>query len=180
MQAAIVTPVGLNPSSGTPSATTSFSSYTNPFSASRPDDDRSGSTVAFAPANPWPGHARDFIPVLEATGMILDVGRFVLEETCRQAAVWAGAGRPLTVSVNPSGRQLDHEDFVGLVERTLELSGLEPPLLTIEITETTLMQVASRSALQLRAPALVSSWLSTTSAPGTALWPTYSSSQFIH
>jgi diguanylate cyclase (GGDEF)-like protein len=93
----------------------------------------------------------DFIPVLEATGMILDVGQFVLEEACRQAAVWAEAGRPLTVSVNASGRQLDREDFVGLVERTLAVSGLQPRLLTIEITETTLMQDAQLSALRLRA-----------------------------
>ncbi len=92
----------------------------------------------------------DFIPTLEATGMILDVGRFVLEEACRQAAMWAQAGRPLTVSVNASGRQLDREDFVGLVERTLALSGLEPRLLTIEITETTLMQDTELSAMRLR------------------------------
>jgi EAL domain-containing protein (putative c-di-GMP-specific phosphodiesterase class I) len=93
----------------------------------------------------------EFIPVLEATGMILDVGRFVLEEACRQAALWAQAGRPLTVSVNASGHQLDREDFVGLVDRTLALSGLQPRLLTIEITETTLMQDAKLSALRLRA-----------------------------
>jgi diguanylate cyclase (GGDEF)-like protein len=93
----------------------------------------------------------EFIPVLEATEMILDVGRFVLEEACRQAAEWAQAGRPLTVSVNASGRQLDREDFVGLVERTLAGSGLQPRLLTIEITETTLMQDAELSAMRLRA-----------------------------
>jgi diguanylate cyclase (GGDEF)-like protein len=93
----------------------------------------------------------DFIPVLEATGMILDVGRFVLEEACRQAAEWAQAGLSLTVSVNASGRQLDREDFVGLVERTLVLSGLQPRLLTIEITETTLMQDTELSAMRLRA-----------------------------
>ncbi len=93
----------------------------------------------------------EFIPTLEATGMILDVGRFVLEEACRQAAKWARAGRPLTVSVNASGRQLDREDFVGLVERTLAASGLEPRLLTIEITETTLMQDTKLSAMRLRA-----------------------------
>jgi diguanylate cyclase (GGDEF)-like protein len=92
----------------------------------------------------------EFIPTLEATGMILDVGRFVLEEACRQAAKWAQAGRPLTVSVNASGRQLDREDFVGLVERTLAASGVEPCLLTIEITETTLMQDTELSAMRLR------------------------------
>jgi len=92
----------------------------------------------------------DFIPTLESTGMILDVGRFVLEEACRQGAEWAQAGRPLTVSVNASGRQLDREDFVDLVERTLALSGLEPRLLTIEITETTLMQDTELSAMRLR------------------------------
>jgi len=92
----------------------------------------------------------EFIPALEATGMILNVGRFVLEEACRQAAGWAQAGRPLTVSVNASGRQLDREDFVDLVEQTLALSGLQPRLLTIEITETTLMQDTELSAMRLR------------------------------
>ena len=92
----------------------------------------------------------EFIPTLEATGMILNVGRFVLEEACCQAALWAQAGRPLTVSVNASGRQLDREDFVDLVEQTLALSGLQPRLLTIEITETTLMQDTQLSATRLR------------------------------
>jgi len=92
----------------------------------------------------------EFIPTLEATGMILNVGRFVLEEACCQAALWAKAGRTLTVSVNASGRQLDREDFVDLVEQTLALSGLPPRLLTIEITETTLMQDTRLSATRLR------------------------------
>ncbi|MGD0808153.1 MAG: bifunctional diguanylate cyclase/phosphodiesterase [Acidimicrobiales bacterium] len=92
----------------------------------------------------------EFISTLESTGMILEVGRFVLEEACRQGAKWEQAGRPLTVSVNASGRQLDREDFVGLVERTLAASGLEPRLLTIEITETTLMQDTKLSAMRLR------------------------------
>ena len=92
----------------------------------------------------------EFIPTLEATGMILNVGRFVLEEACCQAALWAQAGRPLMVSVNASGRQLDREDFVDLVEQTLALSGLQPRLLTIEITETTLMQDTQLSATRLR------------------------------
>jgi EAL domain-containing protein (putative c-di-GMP-specific phosphodiesterase class I) len=92
----------------------------------------------------------DFIPTLEASGMILEVGRFVLEEACRQAAQWAGANRPLTVSVNASGRQLDQEDFVAEVEHALALSGLQPSSLTIEITETTLMRDTEISAMRLR------------------------------
>jgi diguanylate cyclase (GGDEF)-like protein len=93
----------------------------------------------------------DFIPTLEATGMILEVGRFVLEEACRRAVGWAELGHEMMISVNVSGCQLDREDFVSVVEQAVLSSGLEPRLLTIEITETTLMQNTALSAKRLRA-----------------------------
>jgi diguanylate cyclase (GGDEF)-like protein len=93
----------------------------------------------------------DFIPTLEATGLIFEVGRFVLEEACRRAAIWARLGHEMMISVNASGRQLDREDFVSMVEQAVVLSGLEPRLLTIEITETTLVRNTVLSAKRLRA-----------------------------
>ncbi len=81
-----------------------------------------------------------FIPMLEETGLITEVGRWVLREACRQAAVWRQAGYPITMAVNVSGRQLDTDELIGDIEDALSDSGLEAPALTIEITETTLMR----------------------------------------
>lgn len=91
----------------------------------------------------------EFIPVLEATGMIVEVGRFVLFEACRQAARWLAAGQRLNIAVNVSARQLERDDFVALVAQALRSTGLPPALLTLEITETTLMRDVERSAGRL-------------------------------
>ncbi|MGH9105197.1 MAG: bifunctional diguanylate cyclase/phosphodiesterase [Acidimicrobiales bacterium] len=93
----------------------------------------------------------EFIPTLEATGMIVELGRFVLEEACQQAAKWAREGYPLNVSVNVSSRQLDREDFVEFVGSVLDFSGFRPEWLTVEITETTLMNNTELSVRRLRA-----------------------------
>ena len=95
----------------------------------------------------------DFIPVAEETGLIRQVGAFVLSESCRQVAAWnrANADRaPLSVSVNLSARQMSAADLTRLVLRALNDSGLEPALLCLEITESVLMEDvgASRSVLQ--------------------------------
>ncbi len=81
-----------------------------------------------------------FIPMLEETGLITDVGRWVLHEACRQAAVWHAAGHPIAMAVNVSARQLDTDELIGDIERALADSGLAAAALTIEITETTLMR----------------------------------------
>lgn len=92
----------------------------------------------------------DFIPVLEESGLIVDVGRWVLQQACRQGAAWRDAGREIGMAVNVSARQLDAEDFISDVQHALALSGLDPEALTLEITETTLMQNidATASCLQ--------------------------------
>lgn len=93
----------------------------------------------------------DFIPIAEESGVIVPIGRWVLQEACRQAAVWRDSGHPLAISVNVSGRQLDREyDLVADVRDALAESTLEAQSLTLEITETMLMRDARRSAEQLR------------------------------
>jgi diguanylate cyclase (GGDEF)-like protein len=93
----------------------------------------------------------DFIPVLEETGMIVTVGKWVLEQACRQGAAWREVGHPISVAVNVSARQLDSDEFIGVVESTLATTGLDPRALTLEITETALMRNADETARRLRA-----------------------------
>ncbi len=81
-----------------------------------------------------------FVPLLEETGLITEVGRWVLHEACRQAAAWRWAGLPVAIAVNVSARQLDSDELIADIQRALASSGLEPSALTIEITETTLMR----------------------------------------
>ncbi len=82
----------------------------------------------------------EFIPLAEDSGLIVPLGAEVLRESCRQAAGWNRAGRPLSVSVNLSVRQLQRRDVVGTVRNALEESGLEPRRLSLEITESVAMQ----------------------------------------
>jgi diguanylate cyclase (GGDEF)-like protein len=91
----------------------------------------------------------EFIPLLEASGHIVEVGRAVLIEACRQMASWHAAGSELGVSVNVSARQLDHDVIVDQVREALALSGLDAAMLTIEVTETALMANADTTAQRL-------------------------------
>ena len=81
-----------------------------------------------------------FIPVAEETGLIIDIGRWVLVRACRQILAWQGAGlTPVPVAVNVSPRQFQHPGFYGDVGGALEETGLDPSLLELEITESMLM-----------------------------------------
>jgi diguanylate cyclase (GGDEF)-like protein len=91
----------------------------------------------------------DFIPLLEETGLITEVGKWVLDEACAQGAAWRAAGHEIGMAVNVSGRQLDSDQFVTDVEGALANSGLDPGALTIEITETTLMRNVEETAHRL-------------------------------
>jgi diguanylate cyclase (GGDEF)-like protein len=93
----------------------------------------------------------DFIPLLEETGLIVEIGKWVLREACRQGAAWREAGYPIGMAVNVSGRQLDTDEFITDVSEALSRSGLEPCALTIEITETTLMRNVEETARRLAA-----------------------------
>ncbi len=90
-----------------------------------------------------------FIPLLEETGLITEVGRWVLHEACRQGAAWHEAGHPVGIAVNVSGRQLDTDELVADIEQALSGSGLDAGALTIEITETTLMRNVEETARRL-------------------------------
>ncbi len=93
----------------------------------------------------------DFVQLLEETGLIVEVGRWVLYEACRQSATWRAAGHAIGMSVNVSARQLETDEFVGHVREALAESGLEPGALTLEITETTIMRDAQHTVRRLAA-----------------------------
>jgi diguanylate cyclase (GGDEF)-like protein/PAS domain S-box-containing protein len=83
----------------------------------------------------------EFIPLAEETGRIVEVGRWILVEACRQAATWRAelpGAETLTVSVNVSTRQVRRPGLVEDVEHALAESGLPPEALTLEITESVL------------------------------------------
>ena len=93
-----------------------------------------------------------FIPVAEESRLIVPVGRWAIEEACRQAAAWQAQdpdGPPIGVSVNLSALQVTDPSLVHAVRNALENSGLEPTTLRLELTETTLMEEveAPREAL---------------------------------
>jgi len=92
-----------------------------------------------------------FIPALEESGLIVEVGAFVLREACRQTRLWYEAGLPTAVSVNVSPRQFETGTLVDEIQAALELSGLDPTALILEMTETTLMRDSYESTLRLRA-----------------------------
>jgi diguanylate cyclase (GGDEF)-like protein/PAS domain S-box-containing protein len=88
-----------------------------------------------------------FLPLLESTGLILDVGAWVLDEACRQIRGWLDQGaEPLTLSVNISPIQAEHSDIHTLVTQTLERHGVEPRYLVLEIAETALFSRLAQAA----------------------------------
>ena len=93
----------------------------------------------------------DFIPMLEETGLITEIGRWVLQSACRQAAGWHEEGYEIGVAVNVSARQLDSDEICEDVRRALSDSGLQAGCLTLEITETTLMRDAEQTVRRLTA-----------------------------
>jgi diguanylate cyclase (GGDEF)-like protein/PAS domain S-box-containing protein len=83
-----------------------------------------------------------FVPLAEETGLIVQLGSWVLGEACRQLQVWRRAHpeRLLAISVNISGRQLQGAGLTDALRQTLTSSGVEPSSVVLEITESVLMQ----------------------------------------
>jgi diguanylate cyclase (GGDEF)-like protein len=92
-----------------------------------------------------------FIPALEASGLIVPVGRWVITEACRQGMAWRSAGRDIKMSINASARQLDGDTLLQDVCAAVEGTGFPPEMLIVEITETCLMRDAKGALEQLNA-----------------------------
>jgi diguanylate cyclase (GGDEF)-like protein/PAS domain S-box-containing protein len=89
----------------------------------------------------------DFIPIAEESGLIVEMGEWILREACREAASWP---LPLQVAVNLSPAQFTHGDLVGLVHSILLETGLAPGRLELEITEGVLIEDFDRGLALLR------------------------------
>lgn len=88
----------------------------------------------------------EFIGVAEETGLIIPIGKWILEEACRQIAYWQQTlNRRLSVSVNLSAKQLMHPSLTDTVENILSETGLDPKQLKLEVTESTVMEHRDRS-----------------------------------
>jgi diguanylate cyclase (GGDEF)-like protein len=99
----------------------------------------------------WPG---EFIGVAEQSDLILDIGRWVLDKSCRQAKEWHDRWpdmKDLEISVNVAARQLEQPDFVEQVAAIVSSSGVDPATVVLEVTETTLLQNVEDAIAKLRA-----------------------------
>ena len=89
----------------------------------------------------------EFISIAEDTGVILQIGEWVLRTACREAATWT---KPLTVAVNVSAVQIHNANFAQVVHEILFETGLAPGQLELEITETALIRDLNRALATLR------------------------------
>jgi len=93
-----------------------------------------------------PKSPAEFIPVAEESGLIVPIGAWVLKTACKTAATWT---KPLKVAVNLSPIQFRHGDIVATVKEALEISGLDPARLELEVTEGIWIQNADAALEQL-------------------------------
>ena len=94
----------------------------------------------------------DFIPLAEETGLILEIGRYVLEEACRQLSWWQmNYDADFAVSVNLSGRQLQEADIVEQVRKGLAAGPVAASSITLELTESVLMHDTEGTVAKLNA-----------------------------
>ena len=93
----------------------------------------------------------EFIPILEDSGLIADVGEWVLATACAQVRRWSDLGLPARVAVNLSAAQLHRPGLENVVERLLRGHGIEAGLLELELTESVLMADPAQAERTLRA-----------------------------
>jgi EAL domain-containing protein (putative c-di-GMP-specific phosphodiesterase class I) len=92
----------------------------------------------------------DFIPVAEASGLIVPLGKWVLLAACRQAAAWRDAGLDtVQLSVNVSAIQFRDPDFIDMIARTLRETRLAPSALCVELTETVVLDRSTTTTATL-------------------------------
>lgn len=95
--------------------------------------------------------AGQFIPIAEESGLIVPIGSWVLRQACQQNAAWRREGLPgVRTAVNVSALQFARTDFVQMVSEALEISGLDPRLLELELTENLLMRDVEESARRMQ------------------------------
>jgi EAL domain-containing protein (putative c-di-GMP-specific phosphodiesterase class I) len=95
-----------------------------------------------------------FIPLAEESGLVIELGRQMLLQACTQVRTWQlghSSASNLSVSVNVSPRQLQDDTVIGHVREALQVSGLPPASLVLEITETAMMQDTEATITKLHA-----------------------------
>ena len=94
---------------------------------------------------------KEFIPIAEASGIIVDLGAWVIEQACRQIRRWTDDGRdPVPVSVNVSSHQLQRTNLEQIITEALRFQDVDPRLLEVELTESVLLQDDEETARRLR------------------------------
>jgi diguanylate cyclase (GGDEF)-like protein len=113
---------------------------------------RSGSIVGLEALARWqhPVHGwvppDEFIPLAEASDLIVQIGRWILDAACKQLRLWHLEGfSDLSVAVNLSARQFRQPDLLGMIQKTVASHGLQPRHVVIELTESVVMSDAHRS-----------------------------------
>jgi diguanylate cyclase (GGDEF)-like protein/PAS domain S-box-containing protein len=97
--------------------------------------------LRWTPEGAGPIPPDQFVPILEETGWIKEVGEWILETVCRTARAWQEMGLPtVRVWVNISGKQFQEKDLFEKIEQILDSTGLAPHYLGLELTESVLMQ----------------------------------------
>src|SRR5690606_23679774 len=93
-------------------------------------------------------HPAEFVPAAEESGLILDLGGWVVDAACAQLALWRDQGiEPPRLALNVSMQQLKHPEFPGYVRQTLDKHGIDPRLLELELTESVFADETAGAAL---------------------------------
>ena len=92
-----------------------------------------------------------FIPMVESNGMIVEIGKWVLQQSCKQNAAWQHAGlKPIRISVNISSLQFRHTNLLDTIEQALQASALSADYLILELTEGMIMQNSDQTIQTLQ------------------------------
>jgi diguanylate cyclase (GGDEF)-like protein/PAS domain S-box-containing protein len=120
------------------------------FASGKSRPSRFEALIRWFPPDDQPINPLHFIPIAEQNGLIIPIGTWVLREACRRCADWqTGNLRGAGVAVNVSALQFACPDFVEIVVRTLESTGLPPHLLELELTESVFIQDVKESTRTL-------------------------------
>lgn len=117
---------------------------------------RNGHLIGLEALIRWPNEKRgfippsEFIPIAEKTGLILELGQFVLKQACKQAAKWVQAGFDFgQVSVNVSPIQFKQPNFARTVKEMLNTYGVSPRVLCLEVTENVFLDTSEKQVLDI-------------------------------